>query len=99
MNKLSLPMIVTPEVLRELFLPLAWKKILQGLKEKKLTPLSVRCAETTLEHLDPAPKWISQSPDRPVNVTIVLAAGPHPGTLSDSDGLQIHLRGDEGTGQ
>jgi len=56
MNKLSLPMLVTPETLRSLMLPLAWKKILQGLEEKKLTVLSVRCAETTIEHFDPVPK-------------------------------------------
>lgn len=56
MNKLSLPMLVTPETLRSLMLPLAWRKILQGLQEKKLTALGVRCAETTIEHFDPAPK-------------------------------------------
>ena len=61
MNKLSLPLLVTPELLRELMLPLAWKKILQGLQEKKLTPLGYRCAVTTLEHLDPAPKPIIQA--------------------------------------
>ena len=95
MNKLSLPMLVTPETLRNLMLPLAWRKILQGLQEKKLTVLGVRCAETTLEHLAPAP----ESPHRPIGVTIVLAVGPHARPVSDGDGLQIHLRGDEGNGQ
>ena len=56
MNKLSLPMLVTPETLRELFLPLAWRKILQGLQDKKLRPLNVKCAEIALDHFDPAPK-------------------------------------------
>jgi len=99
MNKLSLPMLVTPETLRSLMLPLAWRKILQGLQEKKLRPLGVKCAEITLDHLDPAPKWIDRSPDRPVAVTIVLAVGAHPRAVSDGDGLQIHLRSDEGNGQ
>ena len=61
MNKLSLPMLVTPETLRSLMLPLAWRKILQGLQQRKLTPLGVRCAETTLDHFDPAPKPLIQA--------------------------------------
>ena len=61
MNKTSVPMLVTGETLRALMLPLAWRKILQGLQEKKLTPLGVRCAETTLEHFDPAPKPLIQA--------------------------------------
>ena len=56
MNKLSLPMLITPETLRELFLPLAWRKILQGVQSRKLTPLTVKCAEIALDHFDPAPK-------------------------------------------
>ena len=88
-------MLVTPETLRDLFLPLAWKKILQGLKEEKLTVLGVRCAETTLEHLAPVP----ESPDRPIGVTIVLAVGRGPRAISDSDGVHVHLRSDEGNGQ
>ena len=41
---------------RALILPLAWKKIYQGVKSGRLTPLSVRCAQIALDHLDPVAK-------------------------------------------
>ena len=70
---------------RKLLLPLAWRKILQGLKAHALTPLSVRCAEITLDHLDPAPKWSDADRIPPViNVLIVN---------SETAGLQAQAHG------
>lgn len=57
---------------RALLLPLAWRKILQGLKEKKLTPRGIRCAEITLEHLDPAPKWTPDPLSPPVIHVLIV---------------------------
>ena|SRR3990167_3513771 len=64
---------------RKIILPLAWRKILQGLKEKPFTALGVRCAQIALDHLDPVAKpSVTATIHGPVVLTWASSPSPIP---------------------
>ena len=82
---------------RKLLLPKAWRKINQGLEEPKLTPLSVRCAEIALDHLDPAPKW-SPAPLSPPVINVLIVNSEAAGLAAQTNGGAIRVVSSEGNG-
>lgn len=81
----------------QLMLPLAWRKVLQGLRDKSLSALTVRCAEIALDHLDPAPRW-STEPHGPVTLTVVLVNSERAGLAAETNGGALRVVSSEGDG-
>ena len=82
---------------RKLLLPKAWRKILQGLDQRALTPLSVRCAEIALDHLDPAPKW-SPQPVTPPVINVLIVNSEAAGLAAQTNGGAVRVVSSEGNG-
>ena len=82
---------------RKVLLPKAWRKILQGLDQRALTPLSVRCAEIALDHLDPAPKW-SPAPLSPPVINVLIVNSEAAGLAAQTNGGAIRVVSSEGNG-
>ena len=80
---------------RKLLLPKAWRKIDQGLEEPKLTPLSVRCAEIALDHLDPAPKW-SPEPTGPVTLNVLIVSSEAARLAAQTNGGAVRVVSSQG---
>ena len=82
---------------RKLLLPKAWRKILQGLDQRALTPLSVRCAEIALDHLDPAPKW-SPEPTGPVTLNVLIVSSEAARLAAETNGGAVRVVSSQGDG-